>query len=371
VRDKFVITCSEVKDKLKPFLEDMLAEEEYQAFVVHIESCPKCRDYVRSISALSNQLWKLGDIEVPSDFVSTVIFNLKHPTPAVPPAAKPAIFKRRAVVIAVSILIASTLFLGIAYFKKFKVSQKVSEAPIITKQIITEQKPPSDQEAAMFLEELKEIKEALGPSQKDEIAEKPPAVTVPSASKEASIVMPNPLHWHFLYTEEAEKRKLLDALNSLSIIPEHKTQDLIIFNATGEKIDKVIEQAISSSKQNIPLRDFTTGAPISKDKESRVTLYFDNVKTQIANVLHWHVVLMSTQQKDKLLEIIQSIGGSIDYESEELFVFSIPKTEIKKLKKRIQVMGFIFTEFGKLELKEGQLSSIPVKVSIYFSKGRL
>jgi len=368
VRDEFVITCSEVKDKLRPFLEDMLAEEEYRAFVVHIESCPKCRDYVRSISALSNQLWKLGDIEVPSDFVSTVIFNLKHLKPAVPPAAKPA---RLAAVITVSILIALILFLGIAYFKKFKVSQKVSETPLITKQIITEQKPPSDQEAAMLLEELKEIKEASGSSPKEESAEKTSAVTVPLASKEVGIVKPKPIHWHFLYTEEAEKRKLLDALNSLSIIPEYKTQDLIIFNATGEKIDKVIEQVISSSKQSTPLRDFTTGTPISKDKESRVTLYFDNVETQIVNVFHWHVVLMSPQQKAKLLEIIQSIGGSIDYESGGLFVFSIPKTEMEKLKKRIQVMGFIFTEFGKLESKEGQLSSIPVKVSIYFSEGRL
>ena len=533
MKDKLTVTCNEVKDKLKPFLEDMLVEEEYQAFVAHLESCPKCKDYVRSIGALSNQLWKLGDIKVPTDFVSTVIFNLKHPKQEVPPATKPALSKKLAAGIIISIILLA-LFLGSIYFKKFKVSQKIAETPIITRQIIIDQGPPTKREAEMLLEELQGIKEALGPSEKEESVEKASSITESPASNKVTIIKPWPLHWHFIISEksdetelEGEKRqrefelkqklaekkqleddiksqeekirivlgkmytaevlkketaaekeeressliniekemylielriiqmrkekrdeeakreqelytrlqkayaeeikkvkearknsmgleleqklkkkeelevsiksledeilsielkvqqaleekhrearrqqKLFDALRSLNIMPDYKTQDLILFNATGEKIDNLIEKVFSNSQQGAPLRDFTAGTSTFKDKESRVSIYFENPKIQSSGVLHWHIGLMFHQQKVKLLDVIQSMGGSIDYELGEIIVLSIPKTKVENLKKRIKVMGVIFTEFGKLESKEGQLSSMPVKVSVYFQGGK-
>lgn len=530
MKDKLAISCNEVKNKLKPFLEDMLAEDEYQAFVAHLESCPKCKDYVRSIGALSNQLWKLGDIEIPSDFVSTVIFNLKHPKPPVPPVTRPAVFKKLTVGIILSLLIIAILLWTSPYFKKFIIPQKVSETPIITKQIIIEEKPPGDHEAEMLLKELKGIKEALRPSGKEEGVEKPSNITESPAANKVTIIEPKLLHWHFIVSEksdetelEEEKRqrefelkqklaekkqleddiksqeekirivlgkmytaeglkketaaekeereisvinikkqmylielriiqmrkekrdeeaeraqelytrlqkayaeeikkvkearrdsvgfeleqklkkkeemevsiksledeilsielkiqqaleekrreagrqqKLFDALKNLNIMLDYKTQDLILFNAMGEKIDNLIEKVFSSSQQGTPLRDFTAGTSTFKDKESRVSIYFENPKMQNSGVLHWHIGLMFHQQKVKLLDVIQSMGGSIDYELEEIIVLSIPKTKVENLEKRIQAMGVIFSEFGKLEAKEGQLSSMPVKVSIYF-----
>jgi hypothetical protein len=525
------MSCDDIKKRLQPFLDDLLAEDEFKAFRDHINVCGKCEKYVRSIGSLSNQLWKLGKVRVPEDLGSTIMYKLAHPEEKAQPS-KFVISKKHIVIGSILILLA--LFFGIIYFKKFKVSQKIAETPIITRQIIIDQKPPTKPEAEMLLEELQGIKEALGPSEKEESVEKPSTVTESSATSKAAIIEPKLLHWHFIvseksdetelegekrqkefelkqklaekkqleddiksqeektrivlgkmytveilkketaeekeereisviniekemylielriikmrkenrdeeakraeelymrlqkaYTEEIKKvkearrnsmgleleqklkkkeelevpiksledeilsielkiqqaleekrreagrqQKLFDALKSLNIMPYYKTQDLILFNATGEKIDNLIEKVFSISQQGTPLRDFTAGTSTFKDKESRVSIYFENPKIQNSGVLHWHIGLMFHQQKVKLLDVIQSMGGSIDYELEEIIVLSIPKTEVENLKKRIQVMGVIFTEFGKLESKEGQLSSMPVKVSVYFQGGK-
>ena len=70
--------CKDIREKIKPFLEDMLKEEEYQDFLQHLEQCSTCKKYVRSIDAFSNQLWQLEDVRPPSDFYAAVLFRLKR-----------------------------------------------------------------------------------------------------------------------------------------------------------------------------------------------------------------------------------------------------------------------------------------------------
>jgi hypothetical protein len=86
--DKMALDCEDIKKRLKPFLEDMLAEDEYQAYVCHLNACEKCKDHVGRFGSLSNQLHDLGDIKVPSDFISTVSFNLSEPVAEVPQTPK-------------------------------------------------------------------------------------------------------------------------------------------------------------------------------------------------------------------------------------------------------------------------------------------
>ena len=72
------MNCSDIQQLNKRFLQDLLTDEEYQTFLSHLETCPKCKDYVRSTGSLSTQLWELGDIKVPEDLLSTIVFKLSH-----------------------------------------------------------------------------------------------------------------------------------------------------------------------------------------------------------------------------------------------------------------------------------------------------
>ena len=66
--DNFKPDCDNIKKNIKSFTEDMLKEDEYKAFLHHLETCTECKNYVRSVDSFSNQLWRLGDVKVPSDF---------------------------------------------------------------------------------------------------------------------------------------------------------------------------------------------------------------------------------------------------------------------------------------------------------------
>jgi|GEM_PF-3287588 len=109
--------CSQVRAALKAFQEDMLSPEGYRSFVEHMESCPDCRAYVRSFGSLSTGLWKLGDIEAPADFVSTVIFKIRHARRDAAANVKPVIPEMLSVAIIIVIVLLA-LFLGVFYARK-------------------------------------------------------------------------------------------------------------------------------------------------------------------------------------------------------------------------------------------------------------
>ena len=114
--DNPVMICSDINNRLKSFLEDLLTEKEYQAFLAHLDSCAKCKKYVRAVGSVSNQLWKLGDVKVPADFSSTALFKLKQAKQEIR-IPKFVITKKWIVGAIVLILIVSAFFFGIRYFE--------------------------------------------------------------------------------------------------------------------------------------------------------------------------------------------------------------------------------------------------------------
>jgi hypothetical protein len=159
------MNCADIKQRLQPFLEDLLAEEEYKAFCGHIDTCGKCSEYVRSIGALSNQLWKLGKVRVPEDLGSTIMYKLAHPEEKAPPS-KFVISKKHIVIGSILILLAAGIFFGISYFRN-KQYKDEKGTPIIKTEVIRTFEPPNDSEAKALLRNLETIAEKLGASGKD------------------------------------------------------------------------------------------------------------------------------------------------------------------------------------------------------------
>lgn len=168
--NKISMTCHDIKKRLQPFLDDLLAEEEYKAFRDHITTCDKCEEYVRSIGSLSNQLWKLGKVRVPEDLTSTAIYKLTHPEQKTR-ASKFVISKKQIIAGSILILSAAALFLGISYFKGKRTLQDTDDAPTIKIEVIYESKPPTDSEAKALLKQLEAIAEKVGVTEKDRAVE--------------------------------------------------------------------------------------------------------------------------------------------------------------------------------------------------------
>lgn len=398
------MTCEDIKKKLKPFLEDLLAEDEYQEFITHVEECNQCNTYVNSIGALSNQLWQLGEVRIPEDLASTILFELKTPQPEVKEAKGKFIVSRRLFIgILVLILALAVSFFGINYLRK-RTQAKKGEAPIITTQVIQEQKP--SQEAEKLLKELHEIATTLSPASKKITPEEmpsnleaPPTLDKPLTDSEAEMLEFTPLHWHFSYLREAgkieaerkvqleakyqeelslkqalkeerdkaierHKTKFLEILHTRGITLDYQTDELFLFAASGKKIEEVLTQTLLSSQDIFFFSDFTQTVATLKEKSYRVSLYLESE----GSLPHWHISPLTLEQKSNLFESIRGLGGVIEHQKEELVVFSLQQTEIEKLRTRIRAMRVSFSEFGKPESKEDQLISGPVKVSLYLTK---
>ena len=375
MRSNLTMTCSDIKGKLQSFLEDLLSEDEYQAFVAHVDSCAECKKYVSAVGSLSNQLWDLGNVKVPADLISTILFKLKEAEKE-PPKSKEAVSQRRFIAVIVTLFAAALLFFITNYCIKLN-RNKMKDKKIVSAEAKAEEG-----------EKPQDISEMEPSTQKRQVIEKR---IVLAGGEESDSVYKNDsavLHWHFSYSTESQATKLLGTLRDLGINLDYDSEDIIIFNAPGEKIEQMLSVIpLISNFQN-----FSSDIRIPGDKEMRVIMYLENENIEMSpepsakdskesNVLvslenknaatvkklHWHVASLKSKQS-ACLSAIREFGGSIDYESEELAIFQVNKGQVEKLVERIQGMDGVFADFAGIDSIKSSSPDTRVRVSIYFSK---
>jgi len=417
--DNFNPDCDNIKKNIKSFTEDMLREEEYKAFLDHLETCSECKKYVRSVDSFSNQLWRLGDVKVPSDFGSTVLFKLTQPEEKPDEEETSAPSKKWLIGGIAFILVAITLSAGlISYFKLRKPAEQeitVVQAPVVSEEAV--QEPHRDQESDIQFDELDGIAAVLnGP--KEEIAFGLVDLSQDETASEPEVDLgPTLLHWHFNHYDKTkeldalrlrrQKRKLesdlkkssaepesaksieeeisqvesrleqnlvekrrregepSNILKSLGIRLDYQDNDFVFFTAWGDQLKNVLDEIDQLSVGSSSLKDFTPGASNLSNKEYKVSVYV--VKKETA-VLHWHVHLTMLTQKMQLLRSIQENGGDVTYEFAEEVTFSISSSKIEKIRAQMPAMRISLSEFGSPTVVEGGENDESVVISIYFSR---
>ena len=448
--------CRDISKLLKRFQDDLLSGEDYQAFIAHLNSCPKCKKYVRSIGSLSNQLWELGDVKVPDDLCSTIMFKLKSPSQEVK-APKFVISKKIMVGSLILFFVLPAVFFTINNIRKQSEVKETVEAPKILEVTAPFNKEEITEEELEKPEELVweyNIADSAAPS------EAPSAETV---SKVES------LHWHIQLSEgidntkdrenkrkvdlylqqslaqmkelenkikrlkkisqggfkthysedvrsatskveqqsdlELQKKiaakkqlndnirkikgrknqielnsrqsnlenkrkktalrtKLLNALNVLGIRQDYYGHNMLIFTALGEKIDPLLEQILSVSEKPSSFHDFTTEIYTLPDKEYHI---FICLEQEAGDTLHWHLSPVIAAQKSNVFDVVSKFSSLINYESEEWVVFSVSRSKIDELRRKIQSMRIPFSEYGYVKSEKNALISNFLTISIYFS----
>ena len=418
------ITCDHIKKDLKPFLEDLLKEEEYQAFLKHIEGCSECRKYVDSVDSFSNQLRKLADVEVPADFCSTVLFKLKQPEPEPEPESSLGVESSsksdsdltiKLLIGGVLLFVAGAgLFLGITYFKQSKSNKIPNMAVPVSTPIIAEKE---HNESESGVDQAYELESGISDDGIGflEIVEEDSAV-------EDGLSEPQLLHWHFLYYDKSKelevlrlrsrKRKLeseikksveenqsediikkladekdqieanldqnlnearrkegepLNIIKKIGIQPDYQDDDFLLFGASEENLKKILDEIALISKEKSSLESFTPGASSGNNK---VSVYIERRETFVE---HWHVHLSMPGQRAQFLSAINERGGIVTYEFAEEMTFSISESKIADLQAQMPAMRISLSKFGNRKSKEitneeGEIIAEPVVISVYFPK---
>ena len=370
MQNEIKTNCDYVKAQLRPFLDDVLMEGEHAAYCAHLNTCRKCNDYVRSVGSFTNQIWKLGKVKVPGDLTSTILYRLAH---ASREAQAPLLtLSRRQVAVGVTFILLAALILTTAgYFKaqrRAAAARKntiVEVVPVpgnnVRTQAFFEQQEEDTSGRIMdeegMVEEETAVEEALPVVQGPVETPRPQYNAVALDDKGA-------LHWHFKYPEP-RMAKLSNVLSAMDIRPDYEGKNAAAFIISGEKAEQLLEQLLANARGASSFADFTPDVVTYFDKNYPVSIYLEGRET---HTLHWHIDRLLPEKRSGLFEVIRELGGFIDYESGRFVVFSISDQQLENLKRRIQAMRVIVSEYGSAQEGEKILSSGPVTISVYFVK---
>ncbi len=71
------MVCEAVRSVIRQFMDDLLDEKDYQEICAHLGSCQRCHKFASSVGTLSYRLYELGQISLPPDIVSAILYELK------------------------------------------------------------------------------------------------------------------------------------------------------------------------------------------------------------------------------------------------------------------------------------------------------
>ncbi|MFC1576921.1 hypothetical protein ACFL42_01235 [Candidatus Omnitrophota bacterium] len=362
--DDLTMTCDDIRKNIKNFQEDLLAEEEYQAFISHYEQCASCGKYVGAIGSITNDLSKLGSVKVPPDFCSTVLFKLKQPEER---KGKGLSVRNKMIIGAlILILAAAAAFFGIKYFKAREHPQDTNEAAaaVPVKEGADERRaeaqdhdgwaPAAKKSSDNLLSEEVIVAGGAHEAGGDE-----------AVSAALTAAKPKFLHWHFLYSDGSERENLLNMIDVFGDRVQYKDPDSIVFSIVGNKIQSLLDGIKPSHQGASSVRSYSIGEPVFRDKKNRVSVYFDGGDTAAPEGIHWHIRLRSPV-RSAIMDSISRAGGSIEFESEEMVVFSIQAQEVAALIAQIQQTEGAVFKFGLSEGDKDLTGDNTVKVSVCF-----
>ncbi|MFC1624660.1 hypothetical protein ACFL28_05060 [Candidatus Omnitrophota bacterium] len=374
--DDFIITCDDIKKRVKPFQQDLLAEKEYKAYVDHLYKCPKCKEYVGSIDFLSNQLWKLGDVKVPSDLSSTILFKLTQAPeqevkaqPQAQAATSKSIMSEKLILRAVIVvLLGVALFFGIRYFKGCGRSQKI-DAPLEVQEIKKKQPLSGRKTKKRFDKETTMM-----------VFGKDTAATTIEEELVVKIEEPRPLHWHFQYSEEGQETILRTGLQIERNL-EQKLKEVKKYGPEIKRLEREVEKLdfeltsfTSTDKTSIETKKNEANEKLQgyiKEKARLESLVknLEEEKYKTENSLR-KFRRKEDSRKTDLGRILASSATRFGYQANDILSLAIKSEEIENVLEKVLLIS---QDSSALRLRDftKTVSLLPDKeyeVSVYLEK---
>ncbi|MCM8831488.1 MAG: hypothetical protein NC918_04790 [Candidatus Omnitrophica bacterium] len=358
------MNCEDIKKKLKLFLDDLLSDEDFQSFCQHMEECEKCKKYVRSFSSISNQLWKLGQIESPVDLMETIKYKLVHSH--IQEKSQSNILKREQfkfiksfflVFLLISIVLSFFLYRYFGEKRKKIITEKAEKISISTEilynnkssenEYLFDMKDTIPEEKVEFIDKLQEKEKPLFENE---------TYILNSFNEKMATVTYN-LHWHI----RNDYNKLKECINSAGLILEYEKNNLLIFKTDSQKLKILLEKFAS---RKIKFLNFSKNIDINlANNEYRVIIFLEN---RHFPSVHWDIGLTDLGKRKEVLNLIEGNSISINYKADNFIIFSLQMSQLKTLRSKLEIFGLPILEFENIESKNNVLISGPIDVSVFF-----
>lgn len=331
--------CRDVEQAIKPFLDDLLTEEKYQGIHTHLDSCPKCKQYVGAIGSFSYVLRELGEVKVPGDLADSVIFRLKAQTGAV----KPTRVKQTEKVL-IAALVGTAVIGAVAYFQHL---EPEVGTPIAANQAARDANisPPPTAEPPVG---------------------KPQAVPEPAvapAAQTASVPKIVPIHWHYPDDVGGKAgRQMITALTRSGAEVDYTLQELVVLSLAGSRFRQFVGKMNPIDRRMLPVDEAEIGTNAEPDQKVHLSVYFEKSGETASNDLHWDIGIAKTEEH-RLFSVFHQMGLSLDYDSPELVVLKVSSTQVAELIDRIRTIGGL-TGTDRLPFPPGGAPMRPMRISV-------
>ena len=258
------MACETICERIRPFLEDLLDENEYQDVRAHLEECVRCRTYASSIGTLTYQLHELGEVKAPRDFISTVLYELKQPVKPGDATLKseeaPDIAAPRAenftpqgrpflIPLLIASLICSTIFIGVFYFKYSTKKAPNREQNIFQTAVATNtwDAPPlalqRTIETNSVMEKIKVIVygDENDKASADEKLERLKTFFDENKRGPSSLSEWRPIHWHY-HVSSSSQSELLQTLHELGLTLDYESSEFFILYVPKSKLEELVRR---------------------------------------------------------------------------------------------------------------------------------
>ena len=206
------MTCEPILKKIKPFLDDLLEEKDYQDVSSHLRQCGRCHQYASSISSLSYQLDALGNVQVPPDMLSTVLYSLKKVVPVKTETATPE-----------SVVPAPTLRSNGLYWAI------VASVFFVSIGAVT----------GIFVWQKK-------PIQSSAVTAPAPSLPQTSAIAKPEVAVSPQTHWHYhLFASSREEFSII--LSEMGLVTYYDAPDMIVLNVPKQSIEQFTKRLATLS----------------------------------------------------------------------------------------------------------------------------
>lgn len=325
------MTCIEVNQRLGPFLEDSLTEEEYQAIWEHVKGCETCKQATESVSTLANQIHKLSTVNMPSDLESTILFRVKHPSSVQPEIPQPKKTGNKALVVMIAIL---TISAGVFVWKyaQNKAEAKKRDARSASLATGTESPIKNERKQKDFVDVTPVVAGASASSENGQAEQlvkeffgiEQPAPVERTAEKQPSPneapQVPEWIPFHVRYSGSKARSQLLDTIGILGIQQRYEAPDLLVLSATARQI-RELNQNLPSIARALPLSDLGLGA--LKSGEYGISMSLEDESSGGSQTAYWHITIepamqdwLHQQLDERKIQIRHSSKGVLILEAE-------------------------------------------------------
>lgn len=361
--------CSDIERRIKPFLDDLISEEEYQNIHAHLDQCSKCHQYVSAIGSFSYALKELGRVEVPRDLVDTVLFNLTKEPEKQPTTSSGS---KKFLIFGVLAAIVSIGVFGFFYFKgRQSAKELIQETSSIAKDTVDES---TDSEESAFMSDSEE-NEQRGTEETDrssilqELTVTPTEELAPQEmqlEQEGVSLSTVSYHMHFPQIKGVGLDKVDSILSRLDIPRDYRHSRLLIASVPSSIFQQFVSEMELIAPRVLPIRNPDFQKLSLPNQTIRLSVYFEGTGNSQTNSLHWHIEIKSGNEF-RIFDLFRQMDLLVNYESPEMIVVTVSSAKIGELISRMESIQGITGDFTS-PVSSRSLSSYPIQVSMYLQE---